>query len=858
MSAENRFHYHTLDELRSEIERLGLTESIPLSEDFSVLSRPCEIAGHTLSRRFTVHPMEGFDADSAGTPGPLSFRRYTRYARGGASLIWFEATAVLREARSNPCQLWIHDENWEAFARLVEAAKRAGMDTNGFEPVCVLQLTHSGRYSRPDGFPAPIIAHHSPILDPLHKLSSDYPLVTDDYLDRLRDTYAHAAVLAERAGFDGVDIKGCHRYLMAELLASYTREGRYGGSLENRSRLMRETMSLVKSQCHRVFITSRINACDEIPYPYGFAMAKDGSMKPDLDETNQYIASMRAIGIPLINLTIANPYYEPYYGRPFDFPIANAPSSPEHPLIGVGRMFDIIGQLQKANPGFPVIGTGFSWLRQFIPYAASGVISRGMATLVGLGRSSFAYPDAPNDILIKGAMDPKKVCITCSGCTQIMRDAAHTGCVVRDKQLYGPSYRLGRRYAMDRTADEAARCRACAEPGCVPKCPAGIDIPGFLKAYADGDLAGAYAILRSRNALPELCSLVCPADELCRGGCIENIFSGQGIDIPAVQRAVSRMARLKGFVGVKLGASNGMKAAVVGGGPGGVAAAIRLLEKGYDVKIYESSERLGGVPDSTIPAGRYTSAREEIDAILKPALDAGRLTVSFRTSLGPCLTLAALRAGYERVVLAIGLGAGQTLGQAKGAVDAVTFLKEVKAGIVKTVPSRVAVLGAGNTAMDAGSAALSLGARDVFIVYRRNFHEMPAWREERDAFLANGGEFIILTQPLGYVLDNNGNLTGLRCARTELGEPDAGGRRRPLVVHGSEYVLPVDMCIEAIGQAISPEMRDALDGINFTARGVIDVNPKSMETSIPGVFAIGDAVNGGATAVQAVADANLL
>ena len=170
--------------------------------------------------------------------------------------------------------------------------------------------------------------------------------MTDDYLDRLQDTYVHAAELAEKAGFDGVDIKGCHRYLMAELQASHLREGRYGGSLENRTRLMRETMAKVREKCPNLLVTTRLNACDMMPYPYGFAMAKDGSLTPDLEETRQYITWLREIGIKFINLSIANPYYEPHYGRPYDKPIINGAPSPEHPLVGVARILDIVAQVQ--------------------------------------------------------------------------------------------------------------------------------------------------------------------------------------------------------------------------------------------------------------------------------------------------------------------------------------------------------------------------------------------------------------------------------------------------------------------------------------------------------------------------------
>ena len=386
------FNYHSLDELKADIHAFGLEDKIPLDDDFSVFTKPLKInEKFTVPRRFAVHPMEGFDSDAEGRPGELAFRRYARYARGGFGLIWFEATAVLHEARSNPSQFWLHEGSWETFAKLLAETKKIARETNGFEPLCVIQLTHSGRYSRPEGTPKPLIAHHSLYLDPIHKLPPDYPLVTDDYLDRLQDTFVNAAKLAQRAGFDGIDLKGCHRYLMSELFASHTREGKYGGSLENRTRLMRETLAKIKAACPGLLVTTRMNIYDALPYPYGFAMQKDGSREPDLNETNWLIACLKEIGIPIVNLTIANPYYEPYYGRPFDTPIIGAPDAPEHPLQGVARFIDIVGKVQKANPDLPVIGTGYTWLRQFLPYAAAATLKLGKAAMIGLGRGAFAY-----------------------------------------------------------------------------------------------------------------------------------------------------------------------------------------------------------------------------------------------------------------------------------------------------------------------------------------------------------------------------------------------------------------------------------------------------------------------------------
>lgn len=512
MTTNNKFAYQTLEQLKADVQELNVADKLKFSEDLSPLAAPLTLDnGITFANRFVVHPMEGFDSDPHGTPGELAFRRYRRYAEGGFSLIWFEATAVLHEARSNPCQLWINDDNWTVFRDLVAATKKAGKEANGFEPIMVIQLTHSGRYSKPEGYPQPIIAHHSKYLDPIHKLPEDYPLASDDYLDALQDHFVHAAILAEKAGFDGIDLKSCHRYLMAELHASYTREGKYGGSLENRTRLMRETLAKIKDACKHIFITTRMNATDEMPYPYGFGMAQDGSMNVDLTETLQHITTLREMGMPFINITIANPYYQPFYGRPFDTPVIGTPASPEHPITGVARFLDIVAQVQKANPGFPIIATGYTWLRQFAPHAAAASIINNEATLVGFGRGSFAYPDMPNDVFKNGELNPNKCCITCSRCTQIMRDGAHTGCVIRDSETYQYSYKLSRKFATEKETIAAFLKSDDAIQTLFPTCDDGFSTRDFLECYAKGDLHKAVKILRDHPQLQTACAKITAA-----------------------------------------------------------------------------------------------------------------------------------------------------------------------------------------------------------------------------------------------------------------------------------------------------------------------------------------------------------
>ena len=849
-----RFHYRNHEELRVDLERLGL--ALPFSEDLSILARPLKLGGRQAPNRFVVHPMEGFDAAPDGSPRELTFRRYKRYAAGGSGLIWFEATAVLQEARSNPGQLFLHPGNLSVFAALVEAVKHTARETRGHEPLLVLQLTHSGRYSKPGGLPAPLIAHHSPILDPLHRLAPDYPLVTDAYLDRLQDIMVEAAGLAAAAGFDGVDIKSCHRYLLSELLASFTRTGKYGGSFENRTRMLREVCVRIGAEVPGVFPTARLNICDGIPYPYGFGMqAEEGSQAPDTSEAISLARTLHGLGIPVLNLTMGNPYYIPHFNRPFDFPVKGAPVPDEHPLTGIARFLEMTRIVQQGVLDLPMIGTGYAWLRHLMPEVAAGTLKTGGAAMIGQGRGAFAYPDSVRDILDHGRMDPAKCCVACSACTQIMRDGGKTGCVVRDSATYGPQYRLGRRFDLDHLREEAGRCRICQEPSCRGGCPTGVDIPAFLREFAVGRIAEAYAILKRANVLPEMCGWVCPAEAQCEGGCLERVFCGSAIPIKDIQLATARTARLLGLTAASIPdfVPNG-KVAVIGGGPAGVACAIKLLETGHKVTIFEKYHRLGGTPDRLIPRERYDRAAEEIGAVLAPALSSGRLDLRFGRSLGEDLRLAEVRAEYDAVFLAVGLCAPQSLGGGPGVHDALTFLRLAKEGAMTAIDGGVAVVGGGSTATDAAMTARRLGAVDVFLLYRRSYLEMPAWEEERTEVLGAGIHLLLLTQPLGYVCDANGRLTGVRIVRTALDPPESSGRRRPRPLPDSESVLPVGMVIEAIGQEAPSGIRAELRAVGVNQDDGLALAPGSTATAVVGIYAGGDLVNGGQTAAKAVAD----
>ncbi len=851
------FDLHSLKHLRERIRHINL--DLQVEEDIAPLLSPVDSAGLRLPNRLVVLPMEGCDGLPDGAPDELTFRRYRRFAAGGAGLVWVEATAVTEEGRANPRQLWLHEASMAGFAALVVEAHQAARQELGSDhrPFIVLQLTHSGRYSRPGRAPGPIIAHRSPYLDPLQRLPPDYPLIGDDELERLEDRYVEAAILAHRAGFDAVDVKACHRYLVSELHASFTREGRYGGSFENRSRFFRNVVRKIREAAPGLAVTSRLNAYDAMPYPYGFGVDREDAGKPDLTEPIALVQFLRDMGAPVVNITIGNPYYNPYVNRPFDLPVAGGAAPPEHPLVGVARFVDIVRRIQEAFPEMLVIGGGYSWLRQFFPNVAAGSIRKGWATLVGVGRMAFAYPDFARDLASRGKLDPERVCVTCSACTQIMRDGGRTGCVPRDAQIYEPIYKTGRSEALDMIQEMAKTCRQCNDPTCVRRCPAGVNIPEFVGHIAAGRFRAAYETLRRSNVLAAVCGYVCPADTLCESGCINQHYT-ETVPIRHLQRWVSSKAVEEGWANAPLWRPDPSRrrVAVLGAGAAGISAAVTLASLGHSVTVFDARHDPGGVARATIPRDRLPDdvIRSEVDAVLKSC---GELVERRSARLGADLTLAGiLNQGYDAALLALGLSASVPLPHAarprEGVIGALEFLEAVRQGL--RVSGSVMVLGGGNTAIDAAISAKRAGAPDVSIVYRRSLTEMPAWPEERDSAVRAGIHILILTSPVAYVFDTDGRLTGLRVVRTCLGAAGTDGRREPVPIEGSEHVLPADLIIEALGQRLESDVEQALAGIRLTNRGLVWTREGTLETNIQGVFAAGDIVNGGTTVVQAVAE----
>ncbi len=420
-------------------QNLELGTNLPYSEDVSVLGREYRIGSKTAHNRLACQAMEGCDGTADGSPDTLTQRRYERFAKGGAGIIWFEATAVLEEGRANPRQLYITEDNLDSFKAQVEDIKESALKANGYEPIVIMQATHSGRYSKPHGTPAPIIAYNNPVFEKDNPIEKSC-IATDEYLDCVGEALICGSRLAEKAGFDGVDIKCCHRYLNSELLSAFEREGRYGGSLENRTRLLRESVKGAIENCSKDFIvSSRLNVYDGFPYPYGFGVAKDGGIGFDTTEPEWLIKELYSYGVRLLNITMGNPYFNPHVNRPY---AQGGYEPPEQPLEGVARVLKGTAKLKSLVPEMAIICSAISYLGVAAPNVVAAFISENGFDFAGFGRTIFANPDFAKDILKNGGFDKNKLCICCSKCTEIMRKPGGTpGCVIRDRDVYMTIYK---------------------------------------------------------------------------------------------------------------------------------------------------------------------------------------------------------------------------------------------------------------------------------------------------------------------------------------------------------------------------------------------------------------------------------
>ena len=430
----------SVDAFRLRCDELGIELPIDDEVDASgALAQPVEIPGiATAPNRFAILPMEGWDAEANGTPTDLVRRRWQRFGTSEAGLVWAEATAVRHDGRANPNQLVLDETTVGGFGELRELTDPA--------QVVGLQLTHSGRWSRPDGQPRPRTAYEHPLLD--QRVGAGHTEVLgDEELDELVGCYVEAAVLAAQAGFGFVDVKHCHGYLLHELLSGVDRPGRYGGPLERRMQFLRAVVAGIRQRVPGLGLAVRLSAFDLMPfvpgdervgrpettgdYPYAFGGDGNG-VAIDLTETHAFLDELVELGIGLVSVTAGSPYYNPHVQRPAFFPPSDGYRPPEDPLVGVARQVAVTAELAQAHPEIVMIGSAYSYLQDWLAHVGQAVVGSGGAAMVGLGRMALSYPDLPADVLAGEGLRRGDVCRTFSDCTTAPRNGLISGCFPLD------------------------------------------------------------------------------------------------------------------------------------------------------------------------------------------------------------------------------------------------------------------------------------------------------------------------------------------------------------------------------------------------------------------------------------------
>jgi glutamate synthase (NADPH) small chain len=416
-------------------------------------------------------------------------------------------------------------------------------------------------------------------------------------------------------------------------------------------------------------------------------------------------------------------------------------------------------------------------------------------------------------------------------------------------------------YTEEMAAEEAQRCLHCKNQPCVSGCPVGVRIPEFIGCVANGDMEGAYQTIKSTNSLPAVCGRVCPQESQCEQKCVRGI-KGEPVGIGRLERYVADWHMKHGKPEEFYVESNGHKVAVVGAGPAGLTCAGDLAAMGYTVTVFEALHTAGGVLMYGIP--QFRLPKEIVQAEVK-ALEAKGVEIKTDMVMGKVLSVDELfEMGYEAIFIGTGAGLpnfmnipGEGLVGTYSANEFLTRVNLMKAyrdeydtPIIR--PKNVAVVGGGNVAMDAARTAKRLGAENVYIVYRRAEEQMPARKEEIHHAKEEGILFNLLRNPVAIHGDENGRVSSIECVEMELGEPDASGRRKPVEKNGSNFQIPVDCVVIAIGNSPNPLIRSTTQGLEANSHGCIIVDDATMTTTREGVYAAGDAVSGAATVILAM------
>lgn len=416
-----------------------------------------------IGNRIAVQPMEGWDGTADGAPSENTIRRWRRFGRSGGKLIWGgEAVAVCHEGRANPNQLLASPQNEGKLAELLTVLRQEHIQTAGSDDGLLigLQLTHSGRYCRPNHHtrPEPRILYHHPLLDRRLKLPADYPVLTDGEIESIIEHFHRAARMAWQLGFDFVDIKHCHGYLGHEFLSAHSRSGRYGGDFEGRTRFLREVVQGIRSIAPGLHIGVRLSAFDTVPfhsdpshsgngkssigvaesyarllpYRWGFGVNPHDPTDSDLSEPARFLSLLEQLGIQLVNITAGSPYYNPHVQRPALYPPSDGYLPPEDPLVGVARQMEATRELKRQFPNLIIVGSAYTYVQDFLPFVAQAALREGWVDFVGLGRMVLSYPEILWDAGHGNAIRRKRVCRTFSDCTTAPRNGLPSGCYPLD------------------------------------------------------------------------------------------------------------------------------------------------------------------------------------------------------------------------------------------------------------------------------------------------------------------------------------------------------------------------------------------------------------------------------------------